>query len=301
MGRPKKKNLLIVEADERLANIYARRFEEAGWRVVVSHKFAQADKSLARHVPDAVLIDPPEDGGMAFLRALRADPKTASIVQLILTDAGGREVLSSRVGAGVDAYLLKSYVTPNEVVRKTKQLLDMNTQKASEPRDANERGFSLVELLIVIAVIALIAIFAAVAVSAARSKQRDATRISSVRLTQSALEDYFNQHNAYPAGALIPLGDASQSACLGSGGFAADCSAESSTFLRVVPGTYEDGLKGLVTCGEPARRAVCYSQRQDGVSYVLYFELENTFEPVGLKSGVNCATPDGMKAGVCKE
>ncbi|MBI4437736.1 type II secretion system protein [Candidatus Uhrbacteria bacterium] len=164
-----------------------------------------------------------------------------------------------------------------------------------------KKGFTLVELLVVVAIIALVATFAAVAVNAARSKQRDATRLSNVRQLQSALEDSFNETNRYPDGDLTPLGDASQSLCLGSRGFASDCSGDASVFLRVVPGTYEDGLEGIVTCGEPSRRAFCYSARQESDAYVIYFELENDFAPVGLQAGVNCATPDGMEAGTCAQ
>ncbi len=165
----------------------------------------------------------------------------------------------------------------------------------------NKKGFTLVELLVIVAIIALVTTFAAVAVNAARSKQRDATRLSNVRQIQSALEDSFNETNTYPSGDLLPLGDATQSVCLGSSGFSADCSSADAVFLRVVPETYEDGLEGVVTCGEPARRAFCYSVKDDGDSYVIYFELENAFTPVGLQAGVNCATPDGMEAGTCAD
>jgi prepilin-type N-terminal cleavage/methylation domain-containing protein len=167
----------------------------------------------------------------------------------------------------------------------------MNTQK----------GFTLVELLVVIAIIALVVIFAALAVNAARSKQRDATRLANVRIVQSALEDYFNETNAYPDGELLPLGDILQSLCLGSEGFASDCSTSNAVFLRVVRATYTDGLEGIVTCGEPSRRAFCYSSVDDGESYVIHFELEHALEPVGLQAGVNCATPEGMKAGTCSD
>ena len=122
-----------------------------------------------------------------------------------------------------------------------------------------QKGFTLVELLVVIAVIALIGVFAAVAVNSARSKQRDATRLANVRQLQSALEDHFNETNQYPEGDLLPLGDNSQSACLSELGFASDCSGDDAVFMRVVPATYEDGLEGIVTCGEPSRRAFCWS------------------------------------------
>lgn len=163
------------------------------------------------------------------------------------------------------------------------------------------RGFTLIEILVVVAIVALVSTFAAVAVNSARSKQRDATRLSTVRQLQSALEDYFNETNKYPAGELMPLGDPSQTACLSINGFQADCSADDSVFLRYVPATYVSGLDGLVTCGEPARNAFCYTQRDEGDGYVILFELENGLPAANLQRGVNCAVPDGMKAGVCAE
>jgi len=165
----------------------------------------------------------------------------------------------------------------------------------------NQKGFTLVELLVVIAIIALVIVFAAVAVNSARSKTRDATRLSTVRQMQSALEDYFNEFNTYPDGDLLPLGDASESACLGSTGFAASCSGDSSTFLQIVQPTHEDGLEGIVTCGEPSRKAFCYTQLEGGDEYVIHFELENMLGSVGLQAGVNCATPEGMEAGICAD
>ncbi|PJA45210.1 hypothetical protein CO174_04245 [Candidatus Uhrbacteria bacterium CG_4_9_14_3_um_filter_50_9] len=164
-----------------------------------------------------------------------------------------------------------------------------------------EKGFTLVELLVVIAVVALIGVFAAVAVNSARSKQRDATRLANVRQVQSALEDFFNETNTYPDGELLPLGDSASSACLGLSGFDGDCSGHEAVIMRIVPGTYEDGLEGIVTCGDPARRAFCYTVLSEGESYVIHFELENGLTSVGLQAGVNCATPDGMEAGICAE
>lgn len=165
----------------------------------------------------------------------------------------------------------------------------------------SQKGFTLIEILIVVAIIALIGTLSAVAVNSARSKQRDATRLANIRQLQTAMEDYYNENNAYPIGELMPIGDATVSACLGVSGFHADCSTESATLLRFAPTTFEDGLKDIVTCGDPKRNAFCYTQRTEGSSYVIHFELENGLPSVGLQKGVNCATPDGMQAGVCPE
>jgi len=163
-----------------------------------------------------------------------------------------------------------------------------------------KRGFTIIELLVVVLIIGLVGTLAAVAVNSARSKQRDAARLSNVRQIQSTLENYFNETNAYPSGSGLPLGDGTQSACLGSEGFEANCSGDDQVFLRVVVGTFDKGLAGDVTCGEPARNAFCYASAEEGASYAIGFELENALPQVGLVAGANCAVPEGMKAGGCQ-
>lgn len=167
-------------------------------------------------------------------------------------------------------------------------------------RHMNKRGFTLLELLVVIAIIGLVGTMAAVAVNAARTKQRDATRLSQVRQVQAALEEYFNQTNLYPAGEGLPLGDTATARCLGTAGFAGNCSGEKATYLRTITSTIETGLDGLSACGTPARNAFCYSQTKDGSAYAIQFELENAYTPVGLAEGLNCALPEGMKSGKCE-
>jgi prepilin-type N-terminal cleavage/methylation domain-containing protein len=293
MPRSKKKSVLIVDRDKRLAEIFAKRFEEIGWRAATADKIADAKKRAAKISFDAILFE----NQLEQINELLDDPSVSSSVKVCLGDcASGREV--DEACKTYDAYFLKTHIVPLSVVRKTKELIDMKMKQKLQDK---ESGFTLVELLVVIGIIVLIMVFAAVAVNAARSKQRDVVRISNVRQIQSALEDYFNENNTYPVGSKLPLGDASQSACLGATGFAAGCSSSESTFLRTVLGTYEGGLEGEVVCGEPSRKALCYSLRDNGNSYMIYFELENNFVPVGLRSGVNCASQNGMEAGVCKE
>ncbi|MDP3043158.1 MAG: type II secretion system protein [bacterium] len=62
----------------------------------------------------------------------------------------------------------------------------------------NKKGFTLVELLVVIAIIGLLSTLAVVALNNARSKARDARRVSDVKQIQTALELYFNDENGYP-------------------------------------------------------------------------------------------------------
>ena len=61
------------------------------------------------------------------------------------------------------------------------------------------KGFTLIELLVVIAIIGFLATAAIVSLNSARSKARDARRLSDIRQLQSALGLYFDAHQSYPA------------------------------------------------------------------------------------------------------
>lgn len=66
----------------------------------------------------------------------------------------------------------------------------MNTSKT--------RGFTLIELLVVIAIIGMLSSVILASLSSARSKSRDARRLSDVKQLQTALELYYASNNSYP-------------------------------------------------------------------------------------------------------
>lgn len=77
----------------------------------------------------------------------------------------------------------------------------------------NKRGFTLIEMLIVIAIIGMLSTLAAITLGSARVKARDARRMSDLKEIQTALELYYTDENIYPAGNNIALGSANY-ACL---------------------------------------------------------------------------------------
>jgi len=163
----------------------------------------------------------------------------------------------------------------------------------------NKQGFSIIELLVVLAIIGLLGTLAAVAVNSARERSRDYKRLNDVNEVQIALEQFFNENNTYPAGVGLPLGDAAQSTCLSDEGFAASCAGESLVFMSIVPQLYDKGLKDLSQCGTPVRTAYCYNMLEDGVSYAITVEFEREIPERGIMKGLNCAIPTGIRAGAC--
>ena len=75
-------------------------------------------------------------------------------------------------------------------------------------KKTNEKGFTLVELLVVVSIIGLLSTLAIVALGSARTKARDAKRVSDMRQIATALEMYFSDNDYYPSVAsAINLGE----------------------------------------------------------------------------------------------
>jgi len=62
------------------------------------------------------------------------------------------------------------------------------------------KGFTLIEVLIVIAIIGLLASVVLVGMGPFRARGRDARRIADLREVQNALELYYTKDNSYPVG-----------------------------------------------------------------------------------------------------
>lgn len=60
------------------------------------------------------------------------------------------------------------------------------------------KGFSLIELMVSIAIVAILTALIIVNIASSRAKARDAKRISDIAQIQLALEQYFTKFNIYP-------------------------------------------------------------------------------------------------------
>lgn len=154
---------------------------------------------------------------------------------------------------------------------------------------SNRRGFTLVELLVVIAIIGLLSTLAVVSLGTARSKARDARRISDVKQIQTALELYFADAGVYPVEnpTAITLGTGGATDILTESGFENGSSPTGTTiYMGQVPQNFP----------QPASiDDYEYVTDAGGLTYTITFQLEGNVANINGAPATVEATPSGLR------
>jgi len=147
-----------------------------------------------------------------------------------------------------------------------------------------QSAFTLIELLVVISIIGILSTLSVVALNNARSKARDARRLSDIKQINLALELYYNETGVYPP-ASGTLDANIAGLCLSDIGISSTCGTL--VYLQKIPG---DPLNN---------RDYQYRQLSSGLSYRLFAQLENDIPeyPSGsISMGPNGHSPDLLVA-----
>lgn len=120
-----KTKILLVEDDTFLAGIYAAKFEQAGFAVVLAADGEAGLKAAQKELPDIILLDilMPKMDGFEVLENLKKDAKTKSIPVILLTNLGQREDVDKGLKLGAVDYLIKAHFMPHETVERVKKVL----------------------------------------------------------------------------------------------------------------------------------------------------------------------------------
>ncbi len=123
----KKKKILVVEDDTLFAEIYASKFSEEGFDVLISPDGEDGLKKVHGERPDVVLLDLvlPKITGFEFLEAVRHDPDEAvrSMPVIVVTNLNQESYIRRMQGLGVNGYFLKSNVLFSAVLEKVRSIV----------------------------------------------------------------------------------------------------------------------------------------------------------------------------------
>ena len=122
-----KTHVLIVEDDVFLAQIYQKKFDMEGFKVTMADNGEKGWMEAKKKKPDIVLLDIllPKIDGFAVLDKMKADPETANIPVILLTNLGQKEDVEKGLERGAQDYLIKAHFKPSEVVAKVRKLLNL--------------------------------------------------------------------------------------------------------------------------------------------------------------------------------
>ena len=122
---PNAPKILIVEDDSFLLKMYSKKFELEGFEVQTAADGSEGLEKMKSFQPDLVLMDimMPKMSGLEAMDKAKADPTTKNIPVLVLTNLSTTDDAEAAVKKGAVGFLVKSDVTPSQVLAKAKEIL----------------------------------------------------------------------------------------------------------------------------------------------------------------------------------
>jgi DNA-binding response OmpR family regulator len=119
------KRILLAEDDRFLRRAEEAALKRAGFVVLAAADGEQALRMAIAEKPDLVLLDliMPKLQGFEVLKALKADPATAAIPVVVLSNLGQDGDVQRALEGGAVAYLVKANLSLDELVARARETL----------------------------------------------------------------------------------------------------------------------------------------------------------------------------------
>jgi len=119
------KKILVVEDDKFLRELISQKLATEGYDVIEAVDGDKGIEKIRTEKPDMVLLDLiiPGIDGFEVLAKMKADPGTANIAVIVLSNLGQKDDIEKGLEMGANDYLIKAHFTPGEIVEKIQQIL----------------------------------------------------------------------------------------------------------------------------------------------------------------------------------
>ncbi len=123
-----KKQILYVEQDELLRNMYSLKFNNAGYNVKSCSNVEAAFEVLKAYTPDLILLDIllPKINGLVLLKSIRLNEKYDNTKALVLTNLSAADTnMHATIAESlkVNAYFVKSHTSPQKLLAAVKSII----------------------------------------------------------------------------------------------------------------------------------------------------------------------------------
>jgi DNA-binding response OmpR family regulator len=117
--------IVVAEDDKLISSSLCDALKAENHEPTPAYDGQEALAKVSEVIPDIVLLDimMPKMDGISVLTELRANPATAEIPVVVLTNIGDVETISKIVSAGAADYLLKSDQSVDDIIAKVRDVL----------------------------------------------------------------------------------------------------------------------------------------------------------------------------------
>lgn len=117
--------ILVIEDDKFLRELLVRKLASEGFDVENAIEAEAAFRILAERKPKLILCDLilPGIDGFEILARIKADPKTADVPVVILSNLGQKEDLDKAMSLGAKDFMVKANFTLDEIVTKVRSVV----------------------------------------------------------------------------------------------------------------------------------------------------------------------------------
>ena len=119
--------IAIIEDDPVISQMYRTKFEMAGFDVQMADNGKRGVALVEDFLPDIILLDlmMPEMNGVEALQIIRKHEWGKNIPVIVLTNMGEEESPKELKSLGVLSYIVKANLTPNQVLERVKDSLNI--------------------------------------------------------------------------------------------------------------------------------------------------------------------------------
>lgn len=127
MAETKKYNILIVDDDKFLLNMYSMKFTKEGMSVTAIGDPLEAYEKLKGGLsPDILILDVVMPGmdGIELLQKVREEKLITNSVVIILSNQGQQSDIDKAKALGINGYIVKATTIPSEVLNEVLRIAE---------------------------------------------------------------------------------------------------------------------------------------------------------------------------------